>query len=113
MNLLERMFQAIDSNRWAALPEFFAEQAVYERPGYAPIEGMERILRFYTSERIIREGRHHIEGCVLTREQGSCWGYFDGISRDGRILHERFSDVYAIGDDKIVHRRTHFFRPAI
>lgn len=113
MNLLQEMFQAIDSKEWSVLPRFFAAEAVYERPGYEPLRGLDVILRFYTNERIVRDGCHHIEGFVLHENLASCWGTFDGVSHDGQELHERFSDVYEIGEEKIVHRRTHFFRPAI
>ena len=44
-NFVTEMFRKIDSRDWEALPGSFAEDAVYERPGYAPLQGIDRIMK--------------------------------------------------------------------
>ena len=46
-NFVTEMFRKIDSRDWEALPSSFADDAVYERPGYPPLEGIDRIMKFY------------------------------------------------------------------
>ena len=115
MELIEAMFRDIDACRWLNLHLYFDEKAIYERPGYSPLEGLNRIYKFYSHERIIFEGRHFLDRCVYANDAEGvcCWGTFEGKSRSGDVLNEKFSDVYILKAGKIVFRRTHFFRPAI
>lgn len=111
--LVQRLFEIIDGRDFGALGEVFAPDAVYERPGYAALEGLERLTTFYRDERIILSGQHQVEdiasgeGVVISR------GVFKGKSRDGTDLNERFADVYRVSGGKIIHRTTYFFRAAI
>lgn len=112
-SFFESMFSYIDACEWSRLPSAFALTARYARPGYPELEGFNAIHTFYVRDRIILRGRHTIEGCVVDGDEACCWGTFEGISRDGASLAERFADTYRLCDGLIVHRRTHFFRPAI
>ncbi|ADY26088.1 hypothetical protein Deipr_0932 [Deinococcus proteolyticus MRP] len=111
--LVARLFEVIDSRDFGALGEVFALDAVYERPGYSPLEGLERLTTFYRDERIIASGAHQVEdvasgeGVVISR------GVFTGKSRKGDDLNERFADVYRVEGGKIQRRTTYFFRAAI
>ncbi|WP_261663803.1 nuclear transport factor 2 family protein [Deinococcus sp. Marseille-Q6407] len=111
--LVRRLFEIIDGRDFGALGEVFAPDAVYERPGYEPLAGLERLTTFYRDERIIISGAHQVEdvasgeGVVISR------GVFTGKSRDGADLNERFADVYRVEGGKIRHRTTYFFRAAI
>ncbi len=109
----ESMFSFIDQCEWDRLPDAFAPDACYARPGYADLVGFDAIYTFYVRDRIISCGKHTIEACVIDGQEASCWGTFEGQSKDGKPLAERFADVYRLRDGRIVHRRTHFFRPAI
>ncbi len=107
------MFYKIDHRRWDELPQIFDHAARYARPGYDELDGIDAIIYFYRHERIIASGEHHVEGCIVEGDDACCWGWFEGISRDGQVLAERFSDIYHLNGGKIIFRRTHFFRPAI
>lgn len=111
------MFRHIDQGKWDDLAKFFATNATYERPGYAPLTGRDSIMKFYREERIVASGSHSIDDCIidlkLDRGLASCWGSFEGLSRNGEKLKERFADIYELRDGKITLRRTYFFRPAI
>ncbi|MEU9030712.1 nuclear transport factor 2 family protein [Streptomyces sp. NPDC048383] len=112
-HLVFRLFQVIDSRSWAELGEVFTEDALYERPGYAPLEGLERIRHFYEHERIIVAGAHEVTQVTGASAAAACWGLFQGTSSDGEPLNEAFADTYLVREGKIEHRKTFFYRPAI
>jgi len=109
----EDLFHAIDTATWGDLSQFFHADVVYERPGYPPIEGIDALLAFYSSTRIVAEGKHSLDGGL--REGGSaiCWGHFHGRSKTGEVLAERFADAYELENGVIKKRTTYFFRAAI
>jgi ketosteroid isomerase-like protein len=111
-DLLVALFQAVDTSDWAALEKIYAPAVVYERPGYGPFLGRERVIYFYRCERLI-QGTHLIEAIVASDNQAACWGRFVGRKQDGTEVDERFADVYGFEQGKITTRRTYFFRPAI
>jgi ketosteroid isomerase-like protein len=106
-------FQAVDANDLDQALATFDDEVVYERPGYPALLGIGSLRRFYEEERVIARGRHTIEGLVIEGEDGAAWGRFEGFSWRGEPLAEWWSDVYRFKDDRIVFRRSHFFRPAI
>jgi ketosteroid isomerase-like protein len=113
-NFVTEMFRKIDSRDWEALPSSFADDAVYERPGYAPLQGIDRIMKFYREERVIASGEHRLERVVIGDAAGASWGRFVGLHKNGSALDEAFADVYILNDQgKIKTRRSYFFRPAI
>lgn len=112
-SLVARLFQVIDSRSWDRLDEVFADTAVYERPGYPALEGLESIRHFYEHERIIAAGKHDVAQVTGELAAVACWGRFQGTGRDGADLDEGFADTYLVRDGKIVHRKTFFFRAAI
>lgn len=112
-NFVVELFRRIDSRDWDALPASFCDDVVYERPGYEPLEGVERVMKFYREERVIASGEHRLERVVIDGESGACWGRFVGLHRDGSAIDERFADVYTLENGRIRTRRSYFFRPAI
>jgi ketosteroid isomerase-like protein len=111
-DMLVELFEAVDANDWSALERIFAPAVIYERPGYGPFLGRERVIHFYQCERVI-QGKHVIEAIVASDNRAACWGRFIGRKQDGTEVDERFADVYTFEQGKIIMRRTHFFRPAI
>jgi ketosteroid isomerase-like protein len=107
------LFAAIDAHDWHSLESFFHPEIVYERPGYPPIVGVERLLRFYREQRVIAAGEHIIERIVVAGPYGACWGRFLGVKKDGSLADELFADVYSFEGGAIRARRSHFFRPAL
>lgn len=113
-NFVVELFRKIDARDWEALPSSFADDVVYERPGYPPLVGREAVMRFYRHERVIADGEHQLERVVLDDGGGACWGRLVGVHRDGSPLDERFADVYTLDEQgRIKTRRSYFFRPAI
>lgn len=111
--LVHDLFRVVDGRKWDDLAQVFAEDAVYERPGYEPLLGLERIRYFYEHERIIADGRHLVDHVTGAPGAAACWGRFRGVSRTGEPLDEGFADTYVVRDGRIAHRRTYFWRPAI
>lgn len=111
--LIPRLFETVDSRRWEGLKQFFCDEIVYERPGYAPLVGRERVEKFYSEERVIASGRHFLEAVVVNGSEGACWGRFIGQHKNGSPLDERFADCYTFHEGKIKTRKSYFFRPAV
>jgi len=111
--IVKRLFESVDSRDWDGLCDAFCDDVVYERPGYAPLVGLDRVLQFYREERVIASGRHELEHVVGDEGSGACWGRFVGIHKNGSGLSERFADVYTFERGKIKTRKSYFFRPAI
>lgn len=111
--LIRRLYEVIDGSRWDALQGLFVPDCTYERPGYQPLCGVDRLLDFSGRERIVASGEHRLEQVVGDAVHAATWGRFVGTSRDGRALDELFADVFQLRDGRIARRRTHFFRPAV
>jgi branched-chain amino acid aminotransferase len=112
-DLIIDMFQKIDSRDFDSLRQVFCEDIVYERPGYEPLVGCERVLKFYRVERVIASGKHHLERIVVNQESGACWGRFVGMHKNDSGIDERFADAYLFSNGKIKTRKSYFFRPAV
>jgi len=112
-DFVRNLFEAIDDRRWPSLENFFAKDMIYERPGYAPLIGYDRILKFYREERVIACGRHLLEEIVVDDDGGACWGRFIGEHKNGSQIDERFADTYKFENGRVKVRKSYFFRPAI
>ena len=108
-----QLFQCVDGRTWDALPQFFADNVVYERPGYPPVVGLGEVLHFYRAIRVIASGEHLLHQIITEGNRGACWGRFVGKHRDGTSIDERFADAYTFENGKIATRCTYFFRPAV
>jgi branched-subunit amino acid aminotransferase/4-amino-4-deoxychorismate lyase/ketosteroid isomerase-like protein len=112
-DFVRRMFQTIDSRDWKNLQNLFCQDITYERPGYEPLVGFERVERFYREERVIASGTHLLEGTIIDPGKGACWGRFIGVHKNGSSIDERFADAYTFENGKVKTRRSYFFRPAV
>jgi len=112
-DLISAMFELIDRADWPGLGTLFCDDVVYERPGYSPFAGRDRVLQFYRHERIIARGTHVLERTVFGDGQGACWGRFTGTTKDGTAIEVRFAEVYRLEDARVKHRTTYFYWPAV
>jgi branched-chain amino acid aminotransferase len=112
-DFVRAMFQTIDSGNWNSLQRVFCPDIIYERPGYAPLVGFDRVKKFYAEERVIASGNHMLEGVVVTNQTGACWGRFIGKHKNGSSIDEAFADTYVFQDGKVRRRKSFFFRPAV
>lgn len=112
-DFVRNVFETIDNRHWPSLENFFSKNIIYERPGYAPLIGLDRVLRFYREERVIACGRHLLEQIVVDGNSGACWGRFIGEHKNGSKIDEGFADTYKFENGRIKMRKSYFFRPAV
>ena len=113
-DLAVRHFELIDAGDMAGMAELFQADAVYRRPGYPPFVGRAEILRFYTTLRPIRSGRHSLETALAGGGQIAVRGGFVGVRYDDAPIDLRFSDFFTLGSDgRFTGRETYFFAPSI
>ena len=112
-SFVNRLFGCIDNRDWQGLSDVLHDEAIYERPGYAPFVGKPAIMDFYLTKRIISCGTHVVEKVLSDGANIACWGSFSGFGKDGSNLGARFADVYRIRDSRIDLRRTFFDSPAV
>ena len=114
IDLIKHLFQIIDAQDWLAIRQVFAEQIVYDRPGYPRMIGIERVLYFYQHERVLRSGKHSLDHILVDNDRGSCWGWFVGHKKDGTPVEISFADAYDFDEPgRIRLRRSFFFQPAV
>lgn len=108
---IETMFQAVDDGQWGRLASFYHPACVYDRPGFAKLEGLESVTRFYMQDRPIRSGVHRIEDVVESERTACAIGTFEGRLKSGADISLRFADHYVFEDGRIAERRTFFYAP--
>ena len=108
---LVAMFEAVDVQDWDALRHCYAADCIYERPGFARIEGLDALIHFYTRLRPIESGRHVLDRFIEHGERVCVAGRFAGTLRSGIDIDLQFMDMYLFGAQQIRHRQTFFFTP--
>jgi ketosteroid isomerase-like protein len=111
--LVQDLFRAVDARDFERLRGIFHPEVVYERPGYPPFTGIDRLLRFYREERVIECGEHRLTAVVANDDHAACWGRFVGTHRDGSPIDVEFADTYALDAGAIRHRKSYFFAPLV
>lgn len=91
----------------------FAPQAVYRRPGYDELAGINAIVAFYRERRVIDSGRHDIESIIENADEVAVRGSFRGRSRSGASLAVRFADFWRFTDRQVIERNTYFDAVAV
>lgn len=111
--IVEEMFRSVDRCAWDELRRFFADDIVYERPGYARLVGLDQLVHFYREIRVIASGVHRLHQIVVEGARVACCGHFSGRRKDGVSVEVGFADTYTIENHKIRRRFTYFFVPAV
>ncbi len=110
---VRRYYDDVDGADVDAVLRVFTEDAVYRRPGYEPMRGIDAIRAFYRGERVIASGRHAIDALVGSGDEIAVRGSLTGTSRDGASLEVRFADFWRFRGDRVAERRTYFDAPAV
>ncbi len=106
--LVKKYYIAVDTNDLDTLFSVFADNIIYKRPGYEPIEGMKNFKEFYQKGRIIKEGHHTLSNIIVSEPYVVVEGEFNGVLKDGSESHTTFVDVYTFSDGKALKRHTYF-----
>lgn len=111
---VRRYYELVDEGDVDGLVALFDPEAVYHRPGYPPLCGKEELLRFYSSQRVIKEGKHTVGALVANTEEIAVHGEFHGTLHSGETVDTRFADFFRCNPDGTFNRRdTFFFVPLI
>jgi len=109
---LEAMFRAIDASDWDAVGRYFHPDLIYDRPGYARLEGRDQNLHFYREIRSIR-GEHRFDCFAIESTAGAGWGRFVGSRTDGTPVDIEFADCYRFKDGLLWRRKSFFYVPLV
>jgi ketosteroid isomerase-like protein len=112
-DVIVSLFDHIDRQAWDGLASLLAADVAYERPGYEPFLGRQRVLEFYREERIICSGAHELQSIVVDGDTAACSGRFRGLLKDGRAADVRFADLYEFEQGVIKKRTSYFFSPSV
>jgi steroid Delta-isomerase len=111
---VRRYYELVDEGDVSGLVALFGPDAVYHRPGYPPLRGREELQRFYSAQRVIKEGRHTIGTIVAAADDVAVHGSFQGTLHNGDAVETRFADFFRFNSDGTFSRRdTFFFVPLI
>ncbi|MFE9363417.1 nuclear transport factor 2 family protein [Streptomyces sp. NPDC006978] len=111
---VRRYYALVDDGDVQAVVGLFADHAVYERPGYAPIVGWDGLDAFYRGQRVIDSGSHTVLKLVVSSLDAAVEGEFRGRLKDGREVDLRFADFFRLNGELLIEmRNTYFFAPLV
>lgn len=107
-------YERVDAGDVDDVLAWFAEDAVYHRPGYAPMSGRAALAEFYGGERVIASGAHTLDDVLVDGDRVAVRGRFEGALRDGSRASVGFADFITYdGDGRAVERRSFFEVPSV
>ncbi|BAL90182.1 putative SnoaL-like polyketide cyclase [Actinoplanes missouriensis 431] len=106
---IRKYYELVDGGDVPGLVELFAPDAVYRRPGYDPLVGRDELTRFYSDQRVIRDGRHRLSEVVVQGDSGAVHGTFEGTLKNGSVVALRFADFFTFSDGGPFRSRDTFF----
>lgn len=111
--LAGRLYSTVDAGNFASMRSFYTEDILYERPGYEPVRGIEQLINFYTSVRMIESGHHRLTRVSGCDREWFCEGVFEGRLKNGSTVGASFVDSMVLEEDRIAERRTYFYSPLV
>jgi hypothetical protein len=87
----------------------FHPEVVYERGGYAPFTGLDTVMNFYRTGRVLASGEHRLENIIIKGDQGASWGRFVGKKKSGEDVDLLFSEIYRFDSGNVVFRRSYIY----
>lgn len=109
-----RYYRAVDAGDVEGVLAWFAEDAVYHRPGYEPMRGRETLRAFYGSARLIESGSHRLDQLLVQGRSTAVRGVFTGLLKDGSHVAIGFSDFVDYDEAGLaVERRSYFDVPGV
>ncbi|MDO5740906.1 MAG: nuclear transport factor 2 family protein [Ornithinimicrobium sp.] len=107
-------YRSVDADDLAGVLDWFAEDAVYHRPGYAPMRGRAELQAFYGEARMIDSGAHTLDEVLIDGDRAAVRGRFDGTLKDGSTVSMGFADfIRYAADGRAAERRSYFEIPAV
>lgn len=109
-------YRLVDADDLDGVLDWFADDAVYYRPGYDPIRGRQELRAFYGGERVIASGQHVLESVLGDGRSVAVRGRFEGTLKDGSAATVGFADFIDYDDQqpaRVRQRRSYFDSPAV
>ncbi|WP_256838242.1 nuclear transport factor 2 family protein [Ornithinimicrobium faecis] len=107
-------YRAVDSGDVDGVLDWFAEDGVYHRPGYEPMQGSAALRAFYGGERVIASGSHRIDQLIVEGSSAAVRGVFTGTLRDGTSVTVGFSDFIDYDSaGRACERHSYFDTPTV
>lgn len=107
-------YERVDASDLEGVLAWFADDAVYHRPGYPPMAGRAALADFYGGERVIVSGAHDVAEILVEADRVAVRGVFAGTLKDGTSVEVGFADFIRYdAHARAVERRTYFARPAV
>lgn len=107
-------YERVDAADLDGVLAWFADDAVYHRPGYPPMAGRAVLAQFYGGGRVIVSGAHSVEEVVVQGDRVAVRGVFTGTVKDGSRVEVGFADFIRYdAHARAVERRTYFASPAV
>ncbi|WP_068265921.1 nuclear transport factor 2 family protein [Janibacter limosus] len=111
---VRRYYDLVDAADVEGVLDCFADDAVYHRPGYAPMIGRDALGAFYGGERVIADGRHELDEMVVDGRRVAVHGRFVGTLKDGSAAQVGFADFWVLDEQGRARTRHSFFdTPAV
>ncbi|HKQ01461.1 MAG TPA: nuclear transport factor 2 family protein [Actinomycetes bacterium] len=111
--IVRSYYRLVDTSDFTRMLELFADDAVYRRPGYAPLVGKPALTEFYLGVRVIESGRHELSSILVQDRSAAVEGQFAGQLKDGTSVRLQFADFFRFHAGRIVERSTYFDAPAV
>ncbi|MFB9904306.1 nuclear transport factor 2 family protein [Allokutzneria oryzae] len=107
-------YELVDAGDVEGVVGLFDDDAVYLRPGYAPLRGHAALRSFYRTDRVIASGHHHLGEFVVAGRTVVVRAHFSGDLKNGSRVSLRFADFFEVSDDaRFLRRETFFFTPTV
>ncbi len=106
-------YRNIDRQDFKAALSCYMPDAIYRRPGYDALVGIQAISKFYYEVRMISSGRHELEAVIEDGDMVAVHGSFHGTSRSEAPTDVRFSDFWRFSGLLVVERNTYFDAAAV
>ncbi len=105
-------YERVDAGDVRGVLDWFADDAVYHRPGYAPMRGRAALEEFYGGERVIESGSHTLDDVLVDGDRVAVRGRFEGTLKDGSRVTVGFADFITYDADGRAAERRSFFEVA-
>lgn len=105
-------YERVDADDLDGVLDWFAEDAVYHRPGYPPMRGRAALADFYGGERVIESGTHTLDEVLVDGQRVAVHGRFEGTLKDGSRVDVGFADFITYDPDGRAAERRSFFAVA-
>ncbi len=107
-------YARVDAGDVEGVLDCFADDAIYHRPGYAPMVGREALATFYGGERVIADGEHVLDAVLVDGSGVAVRGRFVGTLKDGSAATVGFSDFWTLDEEhRASTRHSYFDTPAV